>query len=287
MIVFIIPLKSKQVSKDWRHVSKLLERCVRSIVNQTSDKFAVIIVCHERPDIHIDLPSIHYVNVDFLPPQLGQVNIISAMDNDKNKKMWLGLEFAEHLKPSHVMFVDADDCVSHQIADFVSYHPDENGWYLNSGYVYEDGSQRIYYKKANFYLMSGTSHIVKYDLICDKSMNSTYTDSNAALHQLVVQILADKQTPLAQLPFPGAIYIVENGENINADKASDRSGREGNLLFIIKNTLLNYPRKLRTFINSQKLTTSLISEYSLIDSTASLSKKLTEPQIFYSKEPNS
>ena len=266
MIVFIIPLKSKQVSKDWAHVSKLLTRCVRSIVNQTSDKFRVVIVCHERPDLQIDLPSIHYLDVDFLPPQLGQVNIISVMDNDKNRKMWLGLEFAEQLNPSHVMFVDADDCVSCQIADFVSRHPDDAGWYLNSGYVYEDGSQRIYRKPDNFYLMSGTSHIIKYSLLCNESMNAVYTNSFAALHQLVVKVLADQQTPLAKLPFPGAIYIVENGENINADKESDRSGRES-FLSAIENAILRYPRKLRDLINSQKLNESIVSEYSLIDSS--------------------
>jgi hypothetical protein len=262
MIVFIIPLKSKRVSKDWNRVSRLIERCVRSAINQTSENFRVIIVCHERPDIQIDHPSISYVQVDFPPPELGQTNVISQMDRDKNRKMWLGLEYASQFNPSYVMFVDADDCVSFHLAEFISKNPHTNGWFLDSGYVYEDGSDRIYYKKEKFYLMSGTSHIINLSLIKDESLHSVYIDSGEPLHQLVVDILASRQTPLAPLPFPGAVYIVENGENINADQTSDRSGREDRFSSF-KNMILSYPRKLRAVLGSQRLSSKLADEFSI------------------------
>ncbi len=260
MLVFLIPLKSKQVSKDWIHVTRLLERCILSILHQTSDKFKLIIVCHERPDITIEHPAISYLEVDFPPPVLGQANIIGQMDRDKNQKMLLGVEYANQFNPSHVMFVDADDCVSYRIAEFVNQHPDMNGWFFDAGYVYEDGQDRIYYKRNNFYLMSGTSHIINYALV--RNMTSIYIDSGEPLHQLVVDILASKKTPLEPFPFAGAVYIVQTGENINADQGADRSGRE-DVFASIKNMILKYPRKFRTLIGSQKLSEQLIYEFGL------------------------
>ena len=274
MIVFIIPLKSRQVSRDWVKVCWLLERTVRSIVNQTSENFRLIIVCHERPEISIEHPAINYVEVDFSPPKLRQVNVISEMDRDKNKKMWLGLEHADQFSPSHVMFVDADDCISCRIVDFVSQYPHSNGWFLDSGYVYEDSSDRIYRKDKNFYLMSGTSHIIAYSLISrDSNMRSIYMDSGEPLHQLVVDMLASSKKPLKNLPFPGAVYIIENGENINADKKSDRLGRE-DMLSSVKNVVLSYPRRLRTLIGSQKLSKQIIQEFCLNNTGLILQRRL-------------
>jgi hypothetical protein len=265
MIVFLIPLKSKQVSQDWKHVSTLFERCVRSIVNQTSENFRVVIVCHERPEIQITHPSIHYVEVDFPPPKLDSEYAISfgLMEKDKNQKMWLGLNYADRLNPSHVMFVDADDCVSCRIADFVSHNPDNDGWFIDSGYVYKDGSDRIFYKKKNFHLMNGTSAIIKYALVKNESMNSIDVDWSTSFHQHVVNVMEQKKNPLLPLPFPGAVYIVENGENIWADQG--KSVKLESKLAFLKNLALNYPRKLRTLMNTHRLEESLVHEFSLID----------------------
>jgi hypothetical protein len=259
MIVFIIPLKSKQVSKDWERVSKLLERCVRSITNQTSEKFKVIIVCHEQPNIQINDPSINYLHANFLPPNLEEINAVNLMDKDKNNKMWLGLEYAHQLNPSHVMFVDADDCISCHIAKFVNDNPHVNGWFLDSGYVYKDGSNRIFYKKKNFYWLSGTSHIIKYSLLQDKSIKSFYTESNDALHQRIVKILEERKTSLVPLPFPGAVYITENGENIYQGTPP----KPELSLFFFKELILTWPRQLRELITFQPLKESIIHEFSL------------------------
>lgn len=262
MLIFIVPLKSKQVAKDWTRATRLLERCIHSILSQTSKEFEVIVICHERPEIAIEHPSLSYIEANFPPPVLGQKNIISHMDRDKNQKMWLGLEHARQANPSHVMFVDADDCVSCRISEFVNQNPLANGWLLESGYVYKDGSDRIFYKKSKFYLMSGTSHIIRYSLFDNKNIFSTYRNSSEPLHQLIINILAEQCTPLTPLPFAGAVYIIENGENINADKNSDRSGRE-TTFSSFKNSILYYPRRFRALTGSQILTKQLIDEFRL------------------------
>lgn len=259
MIVFIVPLKSKQISKDWTRVSKLVERCIGSLCNQTSGKFKVIVVCHEQPDCYTNNPSIHFAHADFSPPQIEGENAVNLMDKDKNKKMWLGVEYASKFDPSHIMFVDADDCVSCHIAEFVSHHPHANGWFFDSGYVYKDGSKRVFYKKKDFYWLSGTSHIIKYALLQDEALASIYMSSDSALHQHIVEVMEERNTPLCPLPFPGAVYIAENGENIY----QGTTPKPELSFFFFKELLLNYPRKFRTLIASQELNKSILNEFSL------------------------
>ena len=67
MLVFIIPLKSRQVAKSWNLVSQQLERTVKSACNQTDSDFKVIVVCNEKPDISFHHPHLEYLEVDFPP----------------------------------------------------------------------------------------------------------------------------------------------------------------------------------------------------------------------------
>jgi hypothetical protein len=49
MLAFVVPLKSRRVSKSWEYVSRLCERAVRSLCAQTSPNFKVVVVHHESP----------------------------------------------------------------------------------------------------------------------------------------------------------------------------------------------------------------------------------------------
>jgi hypothetical protein len=48
MIVFVVPPKSSQTFKSWEYTSKLFERCMRSLCNQTSPAFRVVVVCQHH-----------------------------------------------------------------------------------------------------------------------------------------------------------------------------------------------------------------------------------------------
>ncbi len=76
MLVFIIPLKSAKVSSDWQRVSALFENCVKSACNQTSNKFYVIVVCHEKPITSFQHPNLCYVQVDFPPPSMDMLQFL-------------------------------------------------------------------------------------------------------------------------------------------------------------------------------------------------------------------
>ena len=218
MIVFIIPLKSAQLSKSWSRVSKLFERTLRSICNQTSPDFRVIIVCHEKPTVNFNHPHVTYIEVDFPVPAWQQTGNpqkdYADIRRDKSRKIWTGLIHVRSLNPSHVMFVDADDCISKRIAEFVSQNPHHNGWFISRGYEYQDGSKIIYHKKNNFYKKCGTSHIIRYDLLLHDSIKFDNITYDYLRHRNIKEMLDEQGKSLDLLPFDGAVYITENQENI-------------------------------------------------------------------------
>ena len=216
MLVFVIPLKSAKVSKSWERVTQLFERCIKSVCNQTSPNFRVIVVCHEKPKIEFIHPHITYIIVDFSPPN--ETNPVAKGDTDKGRKILKGLIYARQFSPTHTMTVDADDCVSKKLAKFIQQHPDSNGWFINKGYKYQEGSNYIYIKRSKFYKMCGSCNIIRYDLN-DLPETAEYNRGYGYYryyidHAKVRDILKNKAKAIKSLPFPGAVYILETGENL-------------------------------------------------------------------------
>jgi hypothetical protein len=205
MLVFVVPLKSRQVARSWEYVTALFERCLRSICNQTSADFKVIVVCHEKPAIEFTHPAVAYVSVNLPVPRS---NDHPGLNLDKYRKRAAGYIHAGQFKPSHVMQVDADDCVSNRLAEFVRQNPRDRGWFFQSGYFYRDGARRIYLKPEGFHYWCGSSFILKYDqLTLPKSAD--FDDSALPLLAPygIKKRSEESGAPLAPLPFPGAIYV--------------------------------------------------------------------------------
>lgn len=236
MLVFVVPLRSPQTSQSWEQVSKLFERCVRSICNQTSSKFKIIVVCHEKPHIEFTHPYIKYVEVGFSLPENPKLR---DKQQDKGRKIIMGAMIASEFNPSHLMFVDADDCVSKYLSEFVSQNSQKNGWFLNRGYIYQEGSRFINIKRNNFYKWCGTCNIIKYELQdLPESTTVNYQDFNSysSSHAALKEKMSQNRTPIEALPFAGAVYIISHGENI---EGSSKLVRPKEILPRIKNTILN------------------------------------------------
>jgi hypothetical protein len=253
MLIFVVPLKSPEVSKSWQLTCQLFERCVRSICNQNSPEFRVVVVCHEKPEIEFNHPYIHYVKVDFPLPK--HKNIIARGLTDKGRKVLMGLTYAYQFNPTHAMLVDADDCVSKNLAALVNNSVESNGWFVNSGYKYQEGSKYIYLKRKNFYRMSGTANIIRFDLLDLPELpeyNRGYGYYKFYLdHQKVRDYMRQKGTPIKPVIFPGSVYILGT-ENM--------SGNVKNLSFNFINRRLLTPKIKEEFgLYNIQPTESLIS----------------------------
>jgi hypothetical protein len=258
MLVFVIPLKSPLASSNWEKVSQLFEITLKSVCNQTSDKFQVIVVCHQKPTISYSHPSVTYLEVDF---PISANPDIRTKRRDRVRKVLTGMVYARRFKPSYVMKVDADDCISQRLAEFVDQNPQCNGWLVNQGYEYQEGSKFIYLRKSNFYRHCGTSTIIKFDLL-DLPLNPESMDYEELVqyhlpHSKTDKNISKKGNTLDCLPFIGAVYIIKNGENTYP--------REKKLPEVIKNpseTVLYLKDIYRNF-SSQVLTQSIGEEFGL------------------------
>jgi len=260
MLVFVVPLKSQQVSSSWERVSRLFERCIQSICNQTSDNFRIIVVCHERPQIKFIHPRIQYLEVNFPPPSLAD---LKSKEVDKTRKGLLGLIAAGELEPSHVMQVDADDCISKHLVEFVAKHRQSNGWFLKKGYVYTEARKFIYINRTHFHEWCGSCNILRYDLheLIQQNLQKFplteedyYQYEQNYHHAKVVDRMAERGTPIKPLPFIGAVYTLGNGENIHPTN-SQRLLKTNKLLSPVKKIL----------INLRPLTPKIRSEFGLCD----------------------
>lgn len=217
MLLFVVPVKSKSSATSWPDLSKLFNRCLNSICKQTSPDFHVIVVCNERPDNSFSHSKVTYLDVDFPTPKPEY----NARVDDRAKRVVTGILAAQKLCPTHIMSVDADDCVSKHIAEFVSANVTSNGWYVNSGYEYQEGSQKILIRRNNFNKICGTCNIINYDLLQLPEKLLPYEELSGydrfiGGHPLAKIDLAERGSPLAPLPFPGAIFVRDPvGESVS------------------------------------------------------------------------
>ena len=135
MIYFIIPLMSKRVANDWETVSLLFNRTLWSCYNQTDPDFKILVACHEIPLLtkkYDDRVEFIQVNEKDCPVPKNQ----SEKMIDKGYKTHTLAMRLRELGGGYAMMVDADDLVSCHISEFIKEHPNENGFYVKTGYVY-------------------------------------------------------------------------------------------------------------------------------------------------------
>ncbi len=234
MLLFVVPVKSPKLSRDWPLACRLFERCVRSICAQTSGDFRVVVVCNQKPATSFEHPLIEYLEVDFPAPETRRPDEVSTTgydyglsaeiarkNADKARKLRTGFDHGARYRPTHCMGVDADDCVSRRLAEFVRQHPQGQGWCFRKGFIYPEGKRFMYLNVKNFNQTCGSSLIVRYDL---RSLVLENPDFYAHCFE---------RPPLVPLPFPGAIYSIANGDNIymTADTASQIQGSIWSKLF--------------------------------------------------------
>jgi hypothetical protein len=247
VLIFVVALQSPQASKNWSHVCRLWERTLRSICAQTNPDFRVVLVCNERPKIDFTHEALTVIEEEFpLPQPTGPSRMA-----DKWRKVRRGLTAARHLAPAHVMIMDADDCVSRNLAALVAQKPEARGWVFNQGYIHDEGTGWLH-RKSDFDRYCGTSAIVKLapeDIPAPESKESSdnfYILANG--HGVIADYLRDRGEPLERLPFVGAIYITATGENDSGVALRNWRGKK---------------MMLTKLLNSRPLTAKVRNEFGL------------------------
>lgn len=250
------------MSGSWNLVCKLFERTLRSTCNQTSSDYQVIVVCHEKPQVSFDTSQVTYLQVNLPLPGADY----ASKEKDKMLKMQHGLLHAKAINASHVMFVDADDCVSQHLAQFVAQNPNENGWFLGRGFDYQENFRLLRVRHRNLHLRTNTSHVIKLDLLEPemKLHPDEVKRGDCVLYHIdTAAILKQRGTPLKLLPFRGVIYITDNGENMWWSQQNIASKNNG-----IQSILAALKSSYQSFI-TQPVTDSIRDEFGLYPIDAS------------------
>lgn len=211
MLVFIVPLLSPQASSNWARASAICERTLRSICAQTSQNFRVYLVCNEAPKLGFSHPALEIVEDEFAIPERNT----AACMFDKHEKIKRGLLAARGHSPCYVMVADADDCVHSGLAAWCDRYPDEAGWYFPKGYMYTAGRRWIN-RLPRFDLICGTSAIVKcHDADFPRSMSDPkenfFLVNVGHFEFRYPEKIGGRR--LLPLPFSGAVYVADTGDN--------------------------------------------------------------------------
>jgi hypothetical protein len=167
------------------------------------------VACHEIPETKFTNDSrVEFLRVDFPPPIIKkEASDRWPKEADKGKKIKLAVDYAKSIDASYVMTVDADDCISRKISDFVSKNAKVSisGWYVKKGYLYPEGKRYTYLNLKNFNQICGSCVIIKPELI-DLMFGKDFWFDH-------VRTTFDDGLFLLPLPFPGAVYSMLNGAN--------------------------------------------------------------------------
>lgn len=226
MISFVIPLTSAQRSDNWTLTSRLFARTLQSVLAQTDPSFHVVVVGHDVPDVpQLADRRVHVKLVDFATtlsprdPRFHADDHTETGETDKGRKLLFGTQVSRELGSSHIMFVDADDCISRRIAAIANLHPAAPGWKIERGYEYAEPGPSVRYKPWRFHRQCGTGLIVRHDLLPNPE-NPEYDRGlryyRAFLgHDHLADDLEATGHRLATLPFSGAVYVLHS-QNMRA-----------------------------------------------------------------------
>lgn len=234
MVIFAIPLRARETSKDWDGCIKRFNQTLNSIFNQTSREFKCIVACNEIPSLYQKFDErLEFITLDIPVPKEWV-----EMARDKFWKLTMIAvrirEILEELpspeKGIYVMPVDADDFLNCHIAEYCEQHPDENGFVSKEGYVWKS-TEKFFRKYSAMHTYCGSCNIIKMyreDLPaeCPASQTLCHDKVTAGIlnarypirfdHNTVVERYTAQGRPFALLPFRSTVYVLETGDNISA-----------------------------------------------------------------------
>jgi hypothetical protein len=228
MLAFLIPVKHPARASSYTLVTDLLRLTLASLARQTLPAFSTYVVCNEVPSWAGSLQRAQFIKVDFPParPPDQADEQHSWVFRDKGSKTAVALDRAQRDGATHVMTVDADDFVSRRLAEHVTAEPTVPGWFFPTGLIYSR-LFRIAEMQSQFWSHCGTSHIVRTEFMpappsfgaapalgeVSEAYDPWFLDNVLGNHGDWQRHFTALGHPLRPLPFPGAVWQVDTGEN--------------------------------------------------------------------------
>lgn len=224
-IGFIIPLKSKTVSKNWELEVALLNRTLQSVCNQTNQNFKVYVVYNQLPNITFKHPNINYIEFPYKYVTIDEITDYDSFGKqyyhpafavgimDKIRKVAYGCKHAKNDTCKYLMVVDSDDLIANNIVSFVQSQVINNapGWFINKGYIFKEGSSLMVRQPKNMQLLNGSTHIIRSDFYVVPNFDNldmwpySFFEAHGYLADRIKQFYNEQILPL---PFYAVVYVV-------------------------------------------------------------------------------
>lgn len=216
LLTFIIPVRHQDNARDWAVLKTRIAQTVASISGQTHPDWRAVIVANEGADLPALPPNFVVESVSFPPNPLHahpghkrREAFWDAFRLDKGRRVLSGMLAARDSR--FFMIVDDDDFVSARIVDHVARHREANGWHVQRGYLWDEGGGFVLATRE-LGRLCGTTLIIRSDLYdlppSVEAASEQWIKTMLGSHRFIADILAERRSPLADLPFPGAVYRV-------------------------------------------------------------------------------
>lgn len=234
-LTFLVPLRPRAHTRDWRLVSRLCMATIRSCLKNQSPGIRVLLVGHEKPD---DFDNVRDLRLSFLRTETSLPKAFQGTPGmqDKWSKIFQGLVEIGKDPPDYFMFVDADDLVSERLYDFLNEHRPPHGAICKDGYRYKLGAR--YVKLIRDAFNCGTNAVIATTAVTMPAEVSKEARAHCAPlrsgHTGIEDDMAKNAKPLIRVPFPAVVYVM------HAEQHSCSAGSSHlRVAYLIKNRAKN------------------------------------------------
>ncbi|AJE46415.1 glycosyltransferase family A protein [Celeribacter indicus] len=222
LILVMIPLLPKARAEDWGRVCAILEDTLNSLRAQSYRRFEILLCSQDRPENFPDAPGYHFVTA---PPHTAAANV-----SDQRVKVRLLAEYAAaHFDEfTYVMHLDADDLLHPDLFGFVAGDNNGRGYLVEQGYMVDASSGRIaplgraIGGALDFWEHCGSCAFFAVDWGRQR-LPVFYMRLIGKGHKSYAERCARLGYPLAPVPFPAMLYVVNHGDNMQIRKGNDKS----------------------------------------------------------------
>jgi hypothetical protein len=257
-IGIVIPLKSKQISKNWLITSQALQATLNSILQQSVNKYEVVVCGHDKPDF-LEAPpyeSISFVSTIIPAPDRSLPNFSHRdLIIDKNIKIAMGVKF---IKPRNIDYwyqLDSDDLLHRDFVKIVQKIDGKAGAIIEGGYILYSALNRAIPTDEMSQYCGSTSILADQYVSVPEQFNEESIKQlpwanypHMAMHDFFKQEL---KQPFDVIHEKVLGYVLATGDNIS-DKWRDSP---------IK-ALKAY---LKPLIKGHKISTEIMDQFSMLD----------------------
>lgn len=234
----IIPFRPKSESVNWENESALLQKTIRSVLQQTYSGVNVFVIYNDEPvnqlvDDRVQYNQFPYGHQsydemenreDLLEKFKSEKMVVRRWD--KARKLSYGSKLAKEQGYHYIMALDADDLLSKHF--FASLIAESNngqcpGWYMHKGFIYKPGTGYLMLVPKLMRFLNGSTHVLRSDLVTIPDFTSTnwldyslFTD-HGWIKDRLKQYLNVDLLPIRQ---PMLVYVV-HGSNISKVHAKE------------------------------------------------------------------